>query len=191
MANNKGSSYRGFGQAYTEEQDNWLRNNIDNYTYPELTARFNENFSRNVKNVSCHCIKTLGIHKSENIGNFGKGRKEFLDRLPIGTERYANRGEVYVKIADNYIEGRTPTIANNPNYKLKKEIIWEATYGPKPKGHVIVFLDMNKENFDIDNLYCIPRRIMLLISKNKWWSENRDITLAAIKWCELYYAKRS
>ena len=188
MANNKGSDYRGHGKAYTLEENRWLIENIDNYDYPELTRLFNDKFNRNLKSVSDHCIKSLKLHKNFNRGNYSKGRKDFIDRLPIGTERLANRGEVYIKISDKYIEGRTPTIPHNPNYKLKKEIIWESVHGIKPKGSIIVFLDMDKHNFDINNLYCIPRKIGLMISKNKWWSTNRDITLAAIKWCELYYS---
>lgn len=188
--NNKGSKYIGYGKAYSEEENQWLINNIDNYSYPELTKLFNEKFNRNLKSVSDHCIKSLKLHKSVNNGCMNKGRKDFVNRLPIGTERTANRGEVYIKISDNYIEGRTPTIAHNPNFKLKKEIIWESVHGPKPEGCIIVFLDMNKENFDIDNLYCIPRKIGLMLSKNKWWSSDKDVTLTAIKWCELFYAIR-
>lgn len=190
MANNKGSSYKGYGQAYTKEQDEWLINNIDSYTYPELTRLFNKKFNRNIRNVSDHCIKTLKLHKKKNSGNFKKGRKDFINRSRIGCEVVTQRGEVYVKISDEYIEGITPSPASNPNFKLKKEIIWESIYGNKPEGYVIVFLDTNKQNFNIENLYCIPRKIALMLGKNKWWTEDRDLTLAAIKWCELYYAIR-
>lgn len=171
---------------YTNEEDEWLRENIKYYTYPELTRLYNERFGRNVKTVSDHCIKHLGIHRDKQH-KFDTGRKDFIKRHPIGHERVSQRGEIFVKVSDDYIEGRTPSLAMNPNYRRKKDIIWESVHGPKPENHLIVFLDMNPQNFNIDNLYCISRTINLMLSKNKWWSTNPEITLAAIKWCELYY----
>lgn len=67
-------------------------------------------------------------------------------------------------------------------------MVWEETYGPIPKGYLIVNLDMDKLNLSIENLYCIPRKMALLMSKNKWWSKDAVITLTAIKYCELWYA---
>lgn len=67
-------------------------------------------------------------------------------------------------------------------------MVWEETYGPIPKGYLIVNLDMDKLNLSIENLYCIPRKMALLMSKNKWWSKDTVITLTAIKYCELWYA---
>ena len=58
-------------------------------------------------------------------------------------------------------------------------------YGPVPDGKMICFLDCNKENLDIDNLYCIDRRVSVRLAQNGWWSTNPDITLAGIKYAEL------
>ena len=188
MSNNKGTAYRGYGQSYTDEENIWLKANIDIYTYPELTRLFNTRFNRNLKSVSDHCIKTLRLHKKHNVGCYQKGRKEFIRTIPIGSETVKTNGEIYVKVSDDYIPGRTPTVSKNPNYRRKKDLVWEAEYGEIPEGYLIVNLDMDKANLDIKNLYCIPRKIGLLMSKNGWWSENADITLTAIRYCELYYA---
>ena len=187
MANNKECAYRGYGHGWSEEEDEWLRLNIDNYTYPELTALFNKKFGHNLKSVSDHAIKTLGLHKKRNSGCMKKGRKIFVRTVPIGHESVRANGEVYVKVSDKYIPGRTPTISQNPNYRRKKDLIWEKHYGEIPDGCLIVNLDMDKSNTCIKNLYCIPRNIGLMMGKNKWWSDDPNITLAAIKWCELYY----
>lgn len=42
------------------------------------------------------------------------------------------------------------------NYIQKHRYIWEQYHGKKvPDGHLIMFLDGNKENFSIDNLVCV------------------------------------
>lgn len=188
MSNNKGCDYRGYGQPYTNEEDTWLRENIDIYTYPELTRLFNEKFNHPVKTVSDHCIKVLGLHKQKNSGCFKIGESNCSITFPVGHESIRNNGEIYVKVSDNYIPGRTPTMSKNPNYRRKKDLIWEEKYGTIPNGYLIINLDMDKLNLSIENLYCIPRKIGLLMSKNGWWSKNADITLTAIKYCELWYA---
>lgn len=69
------------------------------------------------------------------------------------------------------------------------EKVWEDYYKKEvPKGKMVCFLDCNRDNIDISNLYCIDRKISAVMSKNKWWSKDKDRTLTAIKWCELYYA---
>lgn len=55
---------------------------------------------------------------------------------------------------------------------------------------MVIHLDGNKLNCDIDNLYCIPKKFRALMNKNHWYTDSREHTLTAIKWCELYYALR-
>ena len=52
---------------------------------------------------------------------------------------------------------------------------------------MVCFLDGDNNNFDLNNLYPINRKISAIMSKNKWWTHSRNHTLAAIKWCELFY----
>lgn len=59
--------------------------------------------------------------------------------------------------------------------------------GAKPEDGLIIFLDKDKTNFSPENLYCVDRKINFMLSKNKWHSTNPDLTLAAIKYAELFY----
>lgn len=52
---------------------------------------------------------------------------------------------------DGYIEVRI----RQGKYKLKHRCIWEEHNGEIPKGHIVVFRDRNKLNFDINNLELI------------------------------------
>ena len=67
---------------------------------------------------------------------------------------------------------------------------YEFLQGKIPKGHMIVFLDKNRKNCDVGNLYCTTRAINFMMAKNKWYSSNPELTLAALKWCELFYAMK-
>ena len=68
--------------------------------------------------------------------------------------------------------------------------IWQDHYGEVPEGKMVIFLDGDRENLDIENLYCIDRRISAIMAANKWYTNSRDHTLTAIKWCELHYAMK-
>ena len=68
--------------------------------------------------------------------------------------------------------------------------IYEDHYGPVQNGKIVVFLDRNPENFDINNLYCVDRKILVRMNQNSWFTHDRDHTLTAIKWCELFYAMK-
>lgn len=73
---------------------------------------------------------------------------------------------------------------------LQKKI-WIDHYGKVPKGKMVIFLDGDRNNFDIDNLYCIDRKISAVMASNNWYTSSREHTLTAIKWCELYYAMKT
>lgn len=59
-----------------------------------------------------------------------------------------------------------------------------------PDGHIIVHLDKDRTNDDIKNLYCVSRKVNFMLSKNRWHTTDPQLTLAAIKWCEHFYARK-
>ena len=74
-----------------------------------------------------------------NKTSFKKGNRP-LNTADVGTEGMREDGYLYVKIAE-------------PNvWKQKHHIVYEEVNGPIPDGHVILFGDKNRLNFDIDNL---------------------------------------
>ena len=171
---------------YTPEQEQWL---IDNYylanSYDELTELFNKRFciNRNKDSLRDKCSKRLGLKGMPNLTVYGAKKKE---QLPIGTIRKSQTA-TYIKVLE------VPNKAYFSGYvepcwmPLQKKIYIDA-YGDISKGQMVCFLDGNPENFELDNLYCIDRRISAIMSKNKWWTSSKEHTLTAIKWCELHYA---
>jgi hypothetical protein len=84
---------------------------------------------------------------------------------PVGTERI-DEGYAEVKIA-------------RPNvWKLKHHIIWEAAHGPVPKGHVIMFADGNKRNFDQDNLLLVSRKELATMNRFGLIFPDKELTKA-------------
>jgi hypothetical protein len=147
--------------------------------YRETTAKFNERFSeaRSPEVVKNHCLK-LGVHfKNDHLWTSEK----------IGTEKIRN-GFVWVKVSDIPCKGTGKT-STSVNWRQKSHIVWEQHYGSlPPEGYMIVFLDRNKQNFDINNLYAVNKRILREMAKNSWWTPDPNFNLAAIKWCELHFA---
>lgn len=169
---------------YTDAEKEWLRENQDKMTRANLTKAFNEKFGASVKptSISDICTKQLGLHRTVNDGRYGKRPKE---QLPIGTIRKSQVG-TYIKVMDSQ-NGRF-TGYKEPYWLPLQKKIYQDAYGEIEKGKMVCFLDGNTDNFDINNLYCIDRKISAIMSSNKWWTNNRENTLTAIKWCELHYA---
>lgn len=170
--------------CFTSEQEAWLRDNFYCVgSYAELTEKFNSHFgtNRNVSMISDKCGKRMGLKGMSNSTQYGKKTK---CELPVGTIRRTTAG-TYIKV--------TPVLNNHINcYKepywlpLQKKIYQDA-YGAISPGKMVCFLDNNPQNFELDNLYPIDRKISAVMSRNRWWNENPELTLTAIKWCELFY----
>lgn len=168
-----------YGRSFTEQQDAWLKENSRFMDYKETAERFNEIFSafRSPAVIKNRCVK-LGVgFKNDHLWTSEK----------IGTEKIRN-GFVWVKVSDIPCKGTGKTSAN-VNWRQKSHIVWEQHYGSMPPDDcTIVFLDRNKQNFDINNLYAVKKKILREMAKNSWWKSDPDFTLAAIKWCELHFA---
>ena len=136
---------------YTEEQDEWLRQNVSKYLYDDLTREFNKEFQAHVdyKSVRNRCQA-----KGFKFGNpYTKGYHNHC-YTPVGSEYISSRGAVYVKVSDVKTKGN-PFI----NWKRKSHLVWEQHHGEIPEGHVIVHLDGDPTNCDISNLECTTNSI--------------------------------
>lgn len=171
---------------YTDKENEWLKEHINDCKWDELTERYNAEFgkSRTKTALKRHCWGVLHII-SERKGYFPKGNVPH-NINDIGAEMWEN-GYLWVKV--NNIKGKHGSHhAYRQNWKQKHIVIWEEAHGKLPEGKQIVFLDGDRTNFDLDNLYCVDLRIMAVMNRNKWFTDNRENTLTAIKWCELHFA---
>lgn len=165
-------------RRFTPEHDAWFRERAGLLSIKDMTEQFNQTFGENRSEgvVKVHCNRELGIRF------LGNRRNNFW--FPIGTEKIRS-GYIWVKVADEVPENGEKSAWSN--WRQKSHVVWEQHHGTIPPGHTIVFLDGDHMNTNIENLYAVSGRVLREMSKKSWWSSDPDRTLAAIKWCELFY----
>ena len=77
---------------------------------------------------------------------FKKGHRP-ANWKPVGSERCNVYGYWEVKVAEPR------------KWKQKHVLLWEQEHGPVPKGHIVIFLDGDKNNLTLENLAMISRAV--------------------------------
>lgn len=168
---------------FSEEEDRWLSEHSRDGSYLEVAAEFNRVFgqTRTPGVIKVHCNRAL---------NAGFKNQKYSNSFPIGTE-VIRCGFVWVKVSNIHCEKSGKMTSSVVNWRQKSHIVWEQHYGSAPpEGYTIVFLNRDTKDCRIENLYAVSPRVMREMSKKKWWSTDRELTLAAIRWCELFYAMK-
>ena len=177
-----------FHHKFTDAEKRWLQDHVNDGTYEKITALFNSGFRTSISEHSIKdvCTKVLKLKKAENAGQFLTGGGNSLT-YQIGTERKYD-GYCYVKVNNKDHPGKTTMKLFRENWKPKHELVYEQAYGKIHENHFVVFLDTNKENFALENLYCIHRGVLAIMNKNRWFTSDPELTITAIKWCKLKFA---
>ena len=68
--------------------------------------------------------------------------------------------------------------------------IWEEHNGPIPDGHIVTFLDNNKDNCSIENLVLMTKGESITMTKKKYRSKNPELTQAGLGVVRLKQAMR-
>lgn len=178
------------GHKYTEEERQFIIENVKGVTTFQLTEMFNTAFQLDLKRSQIRAYLknnklTNGIFRQFKKGHapYNKGTKTVCkanktsfkkghvpaNYKPVGSERIDEDGYVLVKVQDT---GTWPE-----RWKHKGKIMWEKYHNQEvPKGYVVVFADQDKQNFAKENLVLISRRELLVMNQKKRFSENSDIT---------------
>ena len=167
--------------VFTQEEDEWLKEMIPKYLFRDIVVMFEEKFGKKitVKQLHTHNMKKLRVIS----GRQGNQNKAFRaeNYKPIGYEVIYPNGYTFVKVSD--------TGDQNTDYKSKQYVEYEKYHGTVPENYIVIFLDGNRNNFDINNLYALDKRISgVLNNKQLRTNCDKDLTLAAIKTWELHYA---
>ena len=168
---------------FSEEEDRWLSEHSRDGSYLEVAEEFNRIFgqTRTPRVIKVHCNRALHV---------GFKNQKYSNSFPIGTE-VIRCGFVWVKVSNIHCEKSGKLTSSVVNWRQKSHIVWEQHYGSAPpEGYTIVFLNRDTKDCRIENLYAVSPRVMREMSKKKWWSTDRELTLAAIRWCELFYAMK-
>lgn len=148
----------------SNEQIEFLKNNVKGTSDKDLLKKFNERFNVNFNiNQIMHYKRVLGL-KNGNDTKFKKGLEPH-NKKSIGCEFIDKAtGYTYIKIA----EPRT--------WIQKQRYIYEKYYGAIPEDYSIIFLDGDKTNFSKDNLKAIKRRDKLVMKNLKLFTNNSLLT---------------
>lgn len=174
-------------RAYTETELQWIKDHVSECKHNfELTEKFNKEFELKRTHQAIASLKRriCPDHIYPHSGGVEKGKGFSVTARPIGSERKVG-GYTYIKVGSKPISKDYTTKEIRENWVQKQRYIYEQHYGKIPPKHHIVFLDGNTNNFDITNLYCISMKAQTVMMRNGWFSDNPDITLTAIKYCEL------
>lgn len=178
---------------YSQQEEDWLKDNVDIFVNSiGLADAFNARFTSNRK---AHAIRKkisylLSEHKFGHSGGKQVGFGSSVTASPVGSERWSG-GYLYVKVADNPLPKKFTTADLRKNWVAKHRLVWEKERGKIPKDSIVVFLDGDRSNFDLNNLYCTNKKTTTAMIRNNWFSSNWEITLTAIKWCELLYTLKT
>lgn len=169
-------------------------NFIPGHNEHEISRAFSKEFGIDLKKSQIKNFKTrFGIKSGTQGGTFYKGQpshnkgQKMPDHVyqrakatmfkkgniphnhkPVGSERLNVDGYIEVKIAEP------------AKWKLKQRLIWEKRTGEKlTSKDVIIFLDGNKQNFDIDNLVKLTRAELVRYNQDHLYDGTHDVSLAA------------
>lgn len=157
----------------TSEEKQFIRENYMNITTPKLTKIMNEHFNRIFDNeVVRNYKKHQGLKTGINT-QFKKNQKAH-NHKPVGSEFICKKdGYTYVKIAE-------------PNtWDLKQRVIYKKAFGDIPTEKSVVFADGNKQNFDLDNLVLVDRKIKLMAKNKRLFYKDKDLTKTGLLIAEL------
>jgi len=185
---------------YSQEQIQFLRDNVKGISLKQLTERFNKCFGTNLSEHAIAMQKAKYGLKSGIVGGrfekgsipHNKGKKMSREQYqacsktmfkpgnkpkntdPIGTEKLLVDGYVWVKVNDK------PKVPKRENWKQKHKLLWEREYGPVPKDSVVIFKDGDPTHVELDNLECVTRSQLLILNKQKLICKDKELTEAGI-----------
>ncbi|MEB8418472.1 HNH endonuclease [Enterococcus casseliflavus] len=181
---------------FNDEQIRFIENNAEGTSNEALTGLINSKFGTNFTSKQIkgwkknhkvssgltgyfekgHVPINKGTKGMFNVGgnktSFKKGKPAQNHKL-VGTERIDRNGYMIVKVQDN-----------GPWHKRwcpKHKVEWEKVNGPIPEGHVLIFLDGNKQNITMENLKLITQAQNLQLNRKQWRFEIPEATLAGVQ----------
>lgn len=168
---------------YTDEQDNFIKENLQLYSYKKLREMFYEKYGIEITEQAIADRRRRKYYSEPTKYSDKVDFRMYWCEDGIGIEKERD-GRVLVKVSDNQGNKRE-------NWKYKHHYIWEKHYGPIPEQHRVLFLDGDTRNFNINNLACVPLPYICIMGANKWQFQNPELTRTAIKWCELFYTMKN
>lgn len=169
------------------EHDSFAISLFDSCEYEEIAKQLFDNFGAVVTATAVrHRMHRLGLTGAKPSSARRMVQAHQATSSPVGSER-TTAGIVWVKVEDKDIKPNGNNgYSTRGNWRKKAYIVWESVHGYIPEGKRIMYLDGDTTNCRIENLYFADLGVQINVAKMGVLSaKNRDLTLAAIKLCEL------
>ena len=147
-------------KKWTEEHISYLKEIAEGKTYKEITKLMSDKFSYPFK------IADVGnlIHRN----NIKTGRKSGKPPKDVNSTGYRSDSYEVIKTEQG-------------NWQYKHRYIYEKHYGKIKKGNCVIFLDGNRENFNIENLKEVTKEQNVIMNKYKLYCSDADLTNTGIQ----------
>lgn len=148
-------------RKFNLEMHKWLEKHAEEYTAKELLTIINDKFNESMNDKQ---LRIYLAHYKIKF-KFEKKKKSHTNKsTPIGTEIVKSDGMVKVKVAPH-------------KWEYKQRLIYEEYHGVKLRDdEYIIFLDQDRNNFDINNLKKITRKESAYLSHLRAYSKDKDVT---------------
>lgn len=163
---------------YNDEQMRWLADNTPTMSEKELAVAFNAKYGCNVSadSLATYVRRFIGVVRTTETVKTSHSKA--LRRFEVGDVSIQSRGGRKTKVILTEVNGKR-------RWKPYGKYVWEQANGKIPDGWSVIFLNGDNTDCRLENLYAIGPDIMALMARNQWFSWNPDMTLTAIKLCEL------
>lgn len=134
-----------------------------------LKIKKSEEYINKAKKIWTEHVKKVG-HKYrfyKGQPSWNKGVKGYMGSNRTSFKK-GNRPPNFVEIGTESLDrdGYTKVKIEHPNvWELKHRVIWKERFGEIPDKHAVIFLDGNKQNFDLFNLALVHRRDLLYFNR--------------------------
>lgn len=160
-----------YTRLFTKEQDTWIKENYPLFGLKKTTEEFGRVFPcGRSKTVIAQRAMQLGVTVSEDT----------LTKIRKDTTVKRNVGDKVIRTNKN---GVSSVYVKLPSGEWKRES--HVNYGKVPDGMRIVHLDGDFTNNEPSNLSAISQSQQALMTVNRFWSEQPEVTKSGIIWCKL------
>ena len=128
--------------GYSKEVVDFIDKNRLKYTTDKMAKLLEEKFD---KKITTKALRKYYYRHNLKFKRMYNRKDKYIFAKEIGFESPPDKnGLVRIKI-------------NDKQWKYKQRYIYEKYYGEIPEDYVVIFLDGDKNNYDIDNLYAVSK----------------------------------
>jgi hypothetical protein len=186
---------RGIAYTYTDEEFEWLRDNIPGLNIYEVMEAFKRHFGYEISKLKADKFRDKFNVRSGIKTQWGNGQKNTFvppkgyhapgsekgwfkegslpkNTMQLGDIKIGKDGYKYMKVKF--------TKPSRFGWKLVHHLEWEKHHGLIPKGHVVVFKNQDINDIRIENLEMISRADHARMCQMKLYSKDEEITASGI-----------